>query len=371
MNEPECAEPVRLLLVEDDAESSAALITMFRKRGVAVTAVASAEEALDAFARSPFDAVVADIRLGGMSGVGLLRCIREQNADFPVVLLTGYDSLESAIQAVRLGAQDYILKPLETIDDLLRPVNKAVQAHRLLLSHRRLQERLRALASELVLAEERERRRLAADIHDGISQSLAMCKLKLDSVADRVKAGEITRPLDQARHLLADVIEQSRSLTFQLSPIILYDMGLEAALEELCAEMERCHGIAVSFHDDGHPKPMSEDARVLLFRAVRELLVNVVKHARARKASVSIEKRDSRVLITVEDDGIGLQPAGEPLRGNGARGFGHFSIRQRLQNLGGEMSLASEPGRGARVSLELPLSSEPPRPTSQHQEKTP
>ena len=358
MNEADRAEPVRLLLVEDDPESSSAMTTMLRKRGLAVTMVASAEEALDAFGRLPFDAIVADIRLERMSGVGLLRCIRDKNPEFPVILLTGYDSLESAIQAVRLGAHDYILKPLESIDDLLRPVLKAVQAHRLLLDHRVLQERLRALASELVLTEERERRKLAADIHDSIGQFLAICKLKLDDVSSRVREDDVALLLDSARKLLTDVIAQVRSLTFHLSPAILYDVGLGAAVDELCAEMEKAHGIGISFHDDGAPKPITEDAMVLLFRAVRELLFNVVKHAHAKNVRVSIERHASRVMVEVEDDGVGFSLDGEGSR-NGASGFGLFSIRQRLQNLGGDMDLASAPGQGTRVRLEMPLSHDP------------
>ena len=354
MTDADRVKPIRLLLVEDDPESSSSLVMMLRKRGVVVTAKFSAEEALSIFEDSLFDAVVADIRLEGMSGVGLLSSIRAQNADFPVILLTGYDSLETAIQAVRLGAQDYILKPLDSIDDLLGPVRNAVQAHRLLLSHRDLQARLRSLASELVLAEEKERRRLASDIHDSIGQSLAVCKLKLDVLASQVTAAELLQPLVEIRTLLEEVIAQSRSLTFQLSPAILYDIGLEAAVDELCTDMYRSHGLRVVFRDDGAAKPLSQDAMVLLFRAVREVLFNVVKHARASEASVSLEKRDGRVSITVDDNGRGFDASDKATRD----GYGLFSIRQRLQNLGGDMDLVSAPGRGTRVSLELPLSLE-------------
>lgn len=348
------AEPIRLLLVEDDPESASSLVMMLRKRGLVVTAKSSAEEALLAFGDTAFDAVVADIRLEGMSGVGLLGSIRARNVDFPVILLTGYDSLETAIQAVRLGAQDYILKPLDSIDDLLGPVRNAVQAHRLLLSHRDLQARLRSLASELVLAEERERRRLASDVHDSIGQSLAVCKLKLDMLASQVTAPGLSQSLGEIRTLLEEVIAQCRSLTFQLSPAILYDIGLEAAVDELCTDMQRNHGLRAIFHDDGALKPLSQDAMVLLFRAVREVLFNVVKHARATEVLVSIEKRDGRVSIVVDDNGAGFDTSVKASRG----GYGLFSIRQRLQNLGGDMDLVSAPGRGTRIGLELPLSRE-------------
>lgn len=135
--------PIRLLLVEDDEESGAALVNMLRKRGVDTVMEQDAALAMRRLETEEFDVVVADIRLDGMSGVELLGAIRQKAGGFPVILLTGYDSLESAIQAVRLGAQDYILKPLESIDDLLRPVRKAVKAHRLLLRNVALEAELR------------------------------------------------------------------------------------------------------------------------------------------------------------------------------------------------------------------------------------
>ena len=120
MNDYDPNKPISLLLVEDDHESGQGIKAMLERRDVSVVLVPDAELALQEFNKGKFDIVVADIRLGAMTGVDLLREIRSKSDDFPVILLTGYDSLETAIQAVKLGAQDYILKPLDIIDDLLR-----------------------------------------------------------------------------------------------------------------------------------------------------------------------------------------------------------------------------------------------------------
>ena len=136
-------ELIRVLLVEDDAESGTAVQAMLQRRDVAVTIVTAADEAMRELAASEFDVVVADIRLEGMSGVDLLRDIRQERPDFPVILITGFDSLESAIQAVRLGAQDYILKPVDTVEDLLLPIHKAVRSYRVILRSRALEQELR------------------------------------------------------------------------------------------------------------------------------------------------------------------------------------------------------------------------------------
>ena len=135
---------IRLLLVEDDGESGPVVEGVLVRHGLSVRLVPSGEEALEVLAREPFDIVVSDVRLGsGMTGVGLLRVLRDTYGGLPVILITGFDSLDSAIEAVRLGAQDYILKPFDDIEQLLVPVRKAVHTHRLEQQNQRLQKELR------------------------------------------------------------------------------------------------------------------------------------------------------------------------------------------------------------------------------------
>lgn len=135
-------EPLRLLLIEDDRESGESMKLMLARRDVQVTLAPSGEEALTCFSVDAYDVVVSDIRLQGMSGVEVLRHIRAINQHFPVILLTGYDSIESAIAALQEGAQDYILKPLDSIEQLLKPVRTAVNNHRLRLKREELEREL-------------------------------------------------------------------------------------------------------------------------------------------------------------------------------------------------------------------------------------
>ncbi|NCC51806.1 MAG: PAS domain S-box protein [Spartobacteria bacterium] len=146
---PSADDTLCLLLLENDAESGNAMKLMLERRGMVVTHVTSVAEALDTMQSMTYDAAVADIRLEGRSGVEYLREVRLRNADFPVVLLTGYDSLDSAIQAIRLGAQDYILKPLNSIEDLLIPVRKAITNYRLFLRNQALEKELIAREKHL------------------------------------------------------------------------------------------------------------------------------------------------------------------------------------------------------------------------------
>jgi signal transduction histidine kinase len=220
------------------------------------------------------------------------------------------------------------------------------------------QERLRSLASELVLTEERERRRLAMDLHDSIAQSLAISKTKLDTLRTQRSSEDLSAGLDEILEILKLAIRDARSLIFQLSPPLLYVMGLEAAVESLAEQTQEKHGLITTFEDDKRPKPLGEDLRVLLFRAVRELLINVVKHSRAKKARIRMRREEGWIKIDVEDDGVGFHPARNEDLLAGRTGFGLFSIRERLHHLDGRVEIDSGPGRGTRVTLTARLQCE-------------
>ncbi len=232
-----------------------------------------------------------------------------------------------------------------------RDVTERKQAEEKLFDY---QTKLKSLASQLSLIEERERRQLATDLHDQIGQSLVISKMKLDSLRESVSSGVSTDVLEQVCDSLGQVIQDTRTLTFDLSYPILYELGFEAAVAEwLDEQVQEKHGIKTEFEDDGQPKPLDDDIRVFLFRNVRELLVNIVKHANAQKVKVYIRKVDDQICVTVEDDGVGFDPAEAASKA----GFGIFSIRERLEESGGHLEIKSEPGQGSRITMVAPLKS--------------
>jgi PAS domain S-box-containing protein len=220
-------------------------------------------------------------------------------------------------------------------------------------------ERLRTLASEASLAEERERRRVATELHDRIAQPLAMAQLRLRALLPRVADPVVAGPIGEVCNLLDGALGDTRNLTFEISSPILYDLGFEAALEWLAEQLQARHGIACTFSDDGAAKPLAEDLRVVLYQGARELCTNVVKHAAARTARIAVRRVDERVEVEVSDDGVGFPAvAGRPLS---SRGYGLFSLRERLQHLGARLEIDPRPGRGSRVTLIAPLAAVPPR----------
>jgi signal transduction histidine kinase len=233
-----------------------------------------------------------------------------------------------------------------------RDISARKKAEKKLLEHR---AQLKSLASELSLTEERERHRLATDLHDHISQALVFSRIKLQELHASVSSAEIAGPLEEACDNLDQIIQDTRTLTFDLSSPILYELGFEAAVSEWLEEQIRQkHGIKTQFEDDGLPKPLEDDIRVLLFRNVRELLINIVKHANAQNVKVSLRRISQQIYVSVEDDGIGFNPAEVASKA----GFGIFSIRERLEQLAGHLEIESEPGRGSNITMAAPLKCE-------------
>jgi PAS domain S-box-containing protein len=217
------------------------------------------------------------------------------------------------------------------------------------------QRQLRSLASEVSLAEERERRRIAAGLHDHVGQNLALARIKSGALRETLSSPEQVAAVDELRELLEHAIRDTRSLHLELSPPVVYELGLEAAVDWLAERFQRQHGIICDVHDDGDTKPIEDDIRVVLFQAVRELLFNVVKHAGVTRASISLRRRPPYIEAHVEDEGVGFEPSVAMSGRTEGSGFGLFSICERINFLGGQVHVDSSPGKGTRVTIRAPL----------------
>ncbi len=221
--------------------------------------------------------------------------------------------------------------------------------------YRTLYIQLQKLTSELSLAEERERRRIATGLHDEIGQTLAIVQMRLGGLDDPGLDDDARRQIAELRDLVGRSVGAIRSLTFELSSPLLYELGLEAAIQGLAEQVEERHGIRCRFEGDSEPKPLSDDASVVLYQVVRELLFNVIKHSQAREARVAVRAGEDQIQITVEDDGVGFDATGFGDSFGTSGGFGLFSIHERLTHLGGDLTIESGPGQGTRVVATAPL----------------
>jgi PAS domain S-box-containing protein len=287
----------------------------------------------------------ASVKLSGKTYLmGLFRDITERKR--------AEEALQKAHHELELRVQQRTAELEDANIDLRDEVSERKKVQEKLIVY---QSQLQSLASELSLAEERLRRRIATDIHDHVGQQLAISKIKLESLAESVSSAELAGSLDEIKVLIAEIIKSTRFLTFELSPPVLYELGLEAAVEWLVRQAREQRGLTVEFKDDRRPKPVDNNVRVLLFQAVRELLVNVAKHAHANKVEVSTRRVGDEIRVSVADDGVGFDASRTSSQGYTSGGFGLFSIHERLGHIGGYLRVKSTPGRGTRISLVAPI----------------
>ena len=237
----------------------------------------------------------------------------------------------------------------QALRDLTATLEKQVAERTALLENRSKQ--LQKLSVELIESEERERRKFANLLHDDLQQMLAAAKMQVQAVAERLPSESL---LAGAATLLEESIVKSRQLSHELSPAVLHQSGLTAALNWLAGHMKEQFGLQVEVNANMAEHLASTPVSVFLFRATRELLFNIVKHAGVQKAHVSVSTSYGTVALTVSDQGSGFEPQSI---GNSMSGFGLLSIKERASYMSGSLTIESAPGKGSRLTLAVPFKS--------------
>ncbi len=218
------------------------------------------------------------------------------------------------------------------------------------------QAKLKSLTSQVALAEERERRRIAVGVHDDIGQRLVLAKLELQSIRRAASHPDLAQGIDRVCALIDQTLQEARSLAFDLSNPVLYEVGFDAAVESwLNRQIEQRAGIRCDFASDLAGAKLDETMAVALFQAVREVLTNVVKHSKAKAMKVRIQRAKGEVCVTVEDDGVGFDPAILDWSAESQRGLGLFNVKERIEYLKGRLEIHSAPGQGTTVILAVPF----------------
>jgi signal transduction histidine kinase len=259
-------------------------------------------------------------------------------------LKAAHDSLEQEV-IVRTADLQKANEALQTQVSEYRIAQNKIDAYQI---------QLRQLASELSLTEARERRAIAADLHDHIGQALAFVKMNISVFRGNAIFCGFETNINEITTLLDQTIRYIRDMTFEISPPVLYELGLEAALEWLADKYQNKHGLNIKVSKTGHLGLLPDDLKVTLFKSVQELLTNAVKHSGANEININICGKAGQVEIAVEDNGhgfdVGILEYG-PLQKDK---FGLFNIRERLSYLGGNFEIDSLPGKGTKISLITP-----------------
>ena len=237
----------------------------------------------------------------------------------------------------------------KTNEDLLKEIAERKRTERRLRSAK---DNLRAMASEIVIADEKSRQNFASELHDSVVQTLGAAKLRTELLREYIPE-EGSKDYSELYKLISQSITESRLIMSELSPPILSELGFIPAIEWLTEQMASKSGLTVNFKASNGLEPLTHEVQVLLFQATRELLMNVVKHANAKEALVSISGDGNNIRISVKDNGKGFNGK-VSFRTDESGGFGLFSIRERLRHLGGQLIMKSKPGQGTGVTIIVP-----------------
>lgn len=370
----------RIFIVDDEPANVRILERLLGQEGfVNLVSMTDPRQLATHYEAGPPDLVLLDLLMPHLSGFEILAWLAgrtEAAVRPPVVVLTADATREARERALAGGAMDFLTKPFDHLEVLLRVRNLltrhfleldlwehnrvlesrvAERTHELQESLDRLRETSRQrqeLARQLVTAQEEERRRIAADVHDGSVQTLVALGIRLELLARRSHDPDERAELERTRAILADALAGLRTLMAQLRPVTLDREGLEAALHQHLARMEEAGGPAVALVVNLRSEPPAE-AQAILFRIAQEALANVRKHAAASQVTVTLAGDGEGARLSVRDDGRGFDPERAGLPGH----LGLETMEERATLAGGWCRVESAPGSGATVTAWVPFAS--------------
>lgn len=364
----------RVLVVDDDKNIRLLFRQHLRNAGYRVNICQDAVSALRILELREMDVVITDILLPDMAGTTLLSTLRSRFPYMKVILITGEPNIDSAAQAVRGGAFDYLPKPIKK-DHIIRSVDRAMRMkqlddenRRLQLENKRYQEHLEELVAErttelavlsrrIISIQEEERSRLSRELHDDLGQSLLALKLNLQSVFGRLGKMDDSNQKDVhwCMDYLNEIINKSRRISHNLSPVSLENLGLIRAIRDLTENLNPDRKIKIRLHINDLQNYFTGNWDINVYRFIQEALTNIVKHAKASHVEVyAVRTDDEGIMISVHDDGVGI-PEEVLTEGNDLeKGLGLQIMKKRVDLLGGNFIINTKKNNGTEVRIELP-----------------
>ncbi len=340
----------KILAVDDNRinlELLAQLVKIYYPEFKFIRAETGEEGILEAVEENP-DLILLDIMMPGMDGYETCKFLKSQNKtkQIPIIMISalGRDSAERS-KGLNAGADSFISKPFDQVE-LKAQINVALRI-------KNYQEKLKKLNAEITLVEERERRRIAENLHDSLGQTLSLAFMHLSSISLDECPAQAKKTIQFTSKLLNKSIEESRALTYDLSPPILYELGLIPAIKWKLEQFEKEYGIKAILIAENDNKHLLKDHKIFLYRIIGELLSNINKHANASHVEVKLFIKDKQFFITVEDNGIGIDKVNiKPASADG--GYGLLSIMERIESMNGTFKI--EPtNNGTVAEMEVPL----------------
>lgn len=340
----------KILAIDDNKinlELLAQLVKIYYPEFKFIRAENGEEGIIEAIKENP-DLILLDIMMPGMDGYETCQYLKNHNRtnQIPIIMISalGRDSAERS-KGLNAGADSFISKPFDQVE-LKAQINVALRI-------KNYQEKLKKLNTEITLVEERERRRIAENLHDSLGQTLGLAFMHLSSIDTDECPPKIKKTIKFTSKLLNKSIEESRKLTYDLSPPILYELGLIPAIKWKLEQFEKEYGVKTSLSFESDRNQPTKEHKIFLYRIVGELLTNIKKHANASEVKVKLYIKDEQFFITVEDNGVGIDKINlKPASTEG--GFGLLSITERIESMNGTFKIEAVE-KGTVAEIEVPL----------------
>ncbi len=342
-----------LVLVVDDDEGLLVLMSAaLRADGFAVATEPSLRGARTWLERATPELMILDLKLRDGGGTEMVKSLRLHYPDVPFIVVTGQGDEKVAVEVMKHGALDYVMKDSGMVDLLPTVVRRAlatVAQDKALASAQAEQKRLEG---EIDAAGQRERHMIGADLHDGLGQQLTAIELMCASLKSEVPPdSKLATKLGEVARMLRDAIAQTRFLSRGLVPVGAEPDSLQNGLAELAARTNALGGSKCVFDCPG--PVMVDDPAVAghLYRIAQEAVNNAVKHARARTIRVALTREPDAITLEVADDGKGLGTG----KNRPADGIGFGVMQHRAKLIGGDLTISSKRGEGVVIACRLPV----------------
>jgi signal transduction histidine kinase len=350
---------IRVLLIEDDEDDYTLirdLLSEIPHVGYSVEWASSYEQGLKAIETPAHDVCLLDYRLGERSGIDLLYEAIGKSYRVPIIFLTGQGSLEVDMEAMKAGAADFLAKGGISGPLLDRSIRYSIEQRKILENLRESEGQCRVLSSQLLSAQETERRNIAGEIHDGIGQTLTAIKFGTDDILGRLRRGDTEGAITKLENMVSviqNASDEARRIQMDLRPSMLDDLGIGVTLNWFCREFQKVYSaIRVEKRIGIEEDEVSQSLKINLYRIIQEAFNNIAKHSKGDQVILSLEGNSNGIALTIRDNGQGFDL--EEARRRYRKGMGLRSMKERADLSGGTFSVESVEGKGTTLSFAWP-----------------
>jgi signal transduction histidine kinase len=352
---------IKVLLVEDDEDDYVLVKELLSETGrhqFHLTWAKNHAEALDEALKGNHDVCLMDFRLAEYDGLTLLKELKDRMFQAPVIILTGYGDMDTDLEAMRLGAADYLEKSGLSSDKLERSIRYAIDRSITVRALRESEAKLRVLSAKILEAQEAERKSIAKELHDSIGSNLTAIKYALEKKLSDINHIRTSKgiTLEQVIIMVKDTMEEARRFSSNLRPPLLDDLGLLTAIRSICREFQGLYeGIRIELVLNIEETDIPDALKITIYRVLQEALNNIIKHSGADYVELFLEKNRNGLEFVIMDNGRGFDLKGINGWASGTRGMGLEGMSERVSLSNGLFDISSQKGGKTVIRAVWPI----------------